>query len=154
MTTAAQLRAGRHLVSLSQVDIAELTGLSLPTIKRAESDRDVPVSGDAVVAIRAALEAAGVEFTNGRQPGVRFKGGASMNKTAREFDPAHWLNLLKRAGGKLRRESASRQLLPGKNEVETPETRAIWDEIKNNPNNWNAVWEYLIETRGAPSAFE
>jgi len=31
-------------------------------------------SGDKLAAIRAALEAAGVEFTNGASPGVRMKG--------------------------------------------------------------------------------
>ena len=56
-----------------QADIAMATGLSLPTIKRAESERKVSVSDDAVDAIRAALEAAGVEFTNGKQPGVRLQ---------------------------------------------------------------------------------
>jgi hypothetical protein len=45
----------------------------LPTIKRAESERAVSVSADALAAIRAALEAAGVEFTDGDQPGVRLR---------------------------------------------------------------------------------
>lgn len=73
--TAAQLRAGRHLASRSQAEVAEAAGLSLPTIKRAESDRDVPISPDAIAAIRAALEAAGVEFIaeNGGGPGVRLR---------------------------------------------------------------------------------
>jgi transcriptional regulator with XRE-family HTH domain len=69
------LRAARHLANLSQADVAEATGLSLPTVKRAESEREVSVSGDAVAAIRAALEAAGVEFIeeNGGGAGVRLK---------------------------------------------------------------------------------
>jgi transcriptional regulator with XRE-family HTH domain len=58
---------------LSQADIAKTTGLSLPTIKRAESEREVSVSTDAISTIRAALEAAGIEFTNGDQPGVRLR---------------------------------------------------------------------------------
>ena len=73
LISRAQLRAARHLVSLSQADIAATTGLSLPTIKRAESERAVSVSADALAAIRAALEAAGVEFTDGDQPGVRLR---------------------------------------------------------------------------------
>jgi transcriptional regulator with XRE-family HTH domain len=73
LKTSAQIRAARHLVSLSQADIAETTGLSLPTIKRAESDRDVSVSAEAIAAIRRALETAGVEFTNGDEPGVKLK---------------------------------------------------------------------------------
>lgn len=70
MPTPAQLRAARHLLSLSQAEIAEATGLSLPTIKRAESDREVSVSGQAVASIQAALEAAGVAFIEG---GVKLK---------------------------------------------------------------------------------
>jgi transcriptional regulator with XRE-family HTH domain len=73
MTSPAQLRAARQLANLSQVDIAKATGLSIPTIKRAESERDVSISGDAIDAIRSALEAAGVEFTNGGEPGVRLR---------------------------------------------------------------------------------
>ena len=75
MTTRAQIRAGRHLVGLSQAEIAETTGLSVPTIKRAESDRDVSVSPEAVEAIRRAIETAGVIFVeeNGEGPGVRLR---------------------------------------------------------------------------------
>ena len=49
--------------------------MSLPTIKRAESNRPVSVSDDAIAAIRRALERAGVKFieTNGGGPGVRLK---------------------------------------------------------------------------------
>jgi transcriptional regulator with XRE-family HTH domain len=75
LITPAQLRAARHLASLSQADIAKATGLSLPTIKRAESERVVPISEESVAAIRAALEAAGVEFIpeNGGGAGVRLR---------------------------------------------------------------------------------
>ena len=75
MPTAAQIRAARHLVGLSQADIATRTGLSLPTIKRVESDRTVSVSMEAAAAVRSALEAAGVIFVeeNGEGPGVRLR---------------------------------------------------------------------------------
>jgi transcriptional regulator with XRE-family HTH domain len=69
--TPAQFRAGRALANLSQADLATSTGLSLPTIKRVESDRDVSVSDDAIAALKLAIEEAGVEFTNGDRPGVR-----------------------------------------------------------------------------------
>ena len=61
------------MLGLSQADVAAATGLSLPTIKRVESDREVSVSADALAAVRAALESAGVEFTNGDQAGVRLR---------------------------------------------------------------------------------
>ena len=73
--TAAQIRAARQLVRVSQADIAEATGLSVPTIKRAESERDVAISSESISAIRKALEKAGGIFveSNGEGPGVRLK---------------------------------------------------------------------------------
>ena len=75
MITSAQLRAGRHLANLSQNEIAKASGLSVPTIARAESERDVSVSEGAISAIRRALEKAGVIFVeeNGEGPGVRLR---------------------------------------------------------------------------------
>jgi transcriptional regulator with XRE-family HTH domain len=75
LAESAQIRAARHLAGLSQADIAASTGLSLPTIKRAESERDVSVSAEALATIRAALEKAGVEFLdkNDGGHGVRLK---------------------------------------------------------------------------------
>ncbi|MET0574864.1 MAG: helix-turn-helix transcriptional regulator, partial [Mesorhizobium sp.] len=48
MITSAQLRAARNLIGLSQGQVAQTTGLSVPTVKRAESEKDVPVSRAAV----------------------------------------------------------------------------------------------------------
>jgi transcriptional regulator with XRE-family HTH domain len=75
LITSSQIRAARHLANLSQTDVAKATGLSLPTIRRAESEREVSVSTDAIEAIRSALEAAGVEFIaeNGGGAGVRLR---------------------------------------------------------------------------------
>ena len=75
MITPAQIRAGRHLAKLSQADIVEATGLSMPTVKRAESEREVSVSEATYDAIRRALEKAGVIFIeeNGEGPGVRLR---------------------------------------------------------------------------------
>ena len=77
---AAQIRAARALLDLSQAGLADLAGLSSMTIKRAEGSGSPPASASAVAAIRAALEAAGVEFIaeNGGGPGVRLRrpGGA------------------------------------------------------------------------------
>ena len=73
--TAAQIRAARTLVGLSQADIAKATGLSVPTIKRVESDRNLSVSEAAFAAVIAALEKAGIIFVveNGDGPGVRLR---------------------------------------------------------------------------------
>ncbi len=75
MITGAQLRAGRALVGLSQPDLAERSGVSTMTIKRAEGAGAPFPSTETIAKIRAALEAAGVEFIpeNGSGAGVRLK---------------------------------------------------------------------------------
>jgi transcriptional regulator with XRE-family HTH domain len=80
--TAAQLRAARALVGLDQRKLAELSGLSVPTIQRMEASEGV-IRGnvDSLVKLVAALDAAGIELIaegavsrNGGR-GVRLKGG-------------------------------------------------------------------------------
>lgn len=67
-----QVKAARSLLGWSQRDLARASGISEPTIKRLEaSDGDLGGRPSTAEAIRRALEAAGVEFTNGEQPGVR-----------------------------------------------------------------------------------
>jgi transcriptional regulator with XRE-family HTH domain len=68
-----QLRAARALLGWSQSDLAAKAGLSRGTVKRAETENDTPVSDEAKAMMKAALQAAGVEFTNGDAPGVRLR---------------------------------------------------------------------------------
>jgi predicted transcriptional regulator len=72
--TSEQVRAARALIRWEQRDLAETSKVSLPSIKRLETTPG-PLAAQArtVEALRAALEAAGVEFTNGDQPGVRMR---------------------------------------------------------------------------------
>jgi transcriptional regulator with XRE-family HTH domain len=72
--TGRQIAAARTLLGMNQADLAVRSNISAPTLKRMEGS-DGAASGlpNNVAAVRAALEAAGVEFTNGRQPGVRLK---------------------------------------------------------------------------------
>jgi transcriptional regulator with XRE-family HTH domain len=71
-----QLKAARALLAWSQERLAAVAGVSIPTIKRLES-QDGPLGGRGVTGakIRGALEAAGVEFIdeNGGGPGVRLR---------------------------------------------------------------------------------
>ncbi|WP_305970912.1 MULTISPECIES: DNA-binding transcriptional regulator [unclassified Mameliella] len=78
MTTPAQLRAARSMLELSQPELAAQAGVSVSTLKRAEGKIQPPASQDAIAAIRAALEAAGVEFIaeNGGGAGVRLSKGS------------------------------------------------------------------------------
>jgi transcriptional regulator with XRE-family HTH domain len=74
LRTKAQLRAARALLEWSQAVLAERSGISLPTIKRVEpGDGELVGQHSTITALERALEAAGVEFTNGGQPGVRMK---------------------------------------------------------------------------------
>jgi transcriptional regulator with XRE-family HTH domain len=68
-----QVKAARALLAWSQADLAARSGVSAPTIARLEADDGASLGGREGTAQRiiAALESAGVEFTNGGQPGVR-----------------------------------------------------------------------------------
>jgi hypothetical protein len=69
-----QIAAGRALLGLDQVTLAAQARISIATLRRMEASGET-VSGHVnnVDAVRRALEAAGVEFTNGDQPGVRLR---------------------------------------------------------------------------------
>ena len=73
--SAEQLRAARALLGWSQSQLAEKAGLSLPTVKRVETEQGPRVSDAARLALRVALESGGVEFIdeNGGGPGVRMR---------------------------------------------------------------------------------
>lgn len=75
MSKINQVRAARGLIGWSQTELAEAAGLSLPTVKRFETDNGVKVSDDAISKMVAALETAGVEFIpeNGGGAGVRLR---------------------------------------------------------------------------------
>jgi transcriptional regulator with XRE-family HTH domain len=63
MITAAQLRAARALLGIDQRKLAELSGLSLPTIQRMEaSDGVIRGNVDSLMKLVAALDGGGVEL--------------------------------------------------------------------------------------------
>ena len=63
MITAAQLRAARVLLGIDQRQLAELSGLSVPTIQRMEaSETMVRGNVDSLVKLIAAFDAAGIEM--------------------------------------------------------------------------------------------
>ena len=73
--TSELIRAARALLRWEQRDLAQASGVSLPTIKRLEVTPGVLAAhSSTVTALRTALEAAGIEFTNGDGSGVRLKG--------------------------------------------------------------------------------
>ena len=63
MITAAQLRAGRALLGIDQRQLAELSGISLPTIQRMEAtEGNVQGVIDSLTKVVEALNRAGIEL--------------------------------------------------------------------------------------------
>jgi hypothetical protein len=78
-----QIRAARALLRWSAEDLARESAVSVATIRRAElTDEETLMNAANDLAIRRALEAAGIEFIdeNGGGPGVRLK-KAPKNRT-------------------------------------------------------------------------
>jgi transcriptional regulator with XRE-family HTH domain len=83
LISAAQLRAARALLGVDQRQLADLCGLSLPTIQRMEASGDV-IRGnvDSLMKLIGALETSGVELigdgavSQGGGRGVRLKASA------------------------------------------------------------------------------
>jgi transcriptional regulator with XRE-family HTH domain len=80
MITAAQMRAARALLGMDQRQLAELSGVSLPTIQRMEaSDGNVRGVVDTLIKVVEAFERAGIELigdnaaSSGGGRGVRLK---------------------------------------------------------------------------------
>jgi hypothetical protein len=74
--TSAQIRAARALLRWSALDLAREAALGLATIRRAElAEGTTSMTAANDLAVRRALEAAGVEFIdeNGGGPGVRLR---------------------------------------------------------------------------------
>lgn len=80
--TAAQMRAARALLGIDQRQLAELAGVSVPTIQRMEASVDV-VRGnvDTLMRLLAALESAGVEVIN--EGAVSSDGGRGVRLRAK-----------------------------------------------------------------------
>lgn len=82
MITASQMRAARALLGIDQQSLADLAGVSLPTIQRMEASPD-NVRGvvSTLMKVLEALDKAGIELigdgatSNGGGRGVRFKEG-------------------------------------------------------------------------------
>jgi transcriptional regulator with XRE-family HTH domain len=87
MITAAQLRAARVLLGIDQRRLAELSGLSVPTIQRMEaSETMVRGNVDSLVKLIDALDAAGIEMidegavSHSQGRGVRLKASSGSTQ--------------------------------------------------------------------------
>ena len=70
MVTGRQIRAARGLVGWTVRTLAKKAKVSENTITNIETRR-YRGTVETLAALRAAFEKAGVEFTNGKRPGVR-----------------------------------------------------------------------------------
>ena len=76
MISSAQIRAARALLRWSAVELAEISGVGVATIRRLELVDGVPSSNARTLdALQKALEASGIEFvgTPDDAPGVRLR---------------------------------------------------------------------------------
>jgi transcriptional regulator with XRE-family HTH domain len=72
---AIQLRMARAAIGWGVRVLAEKAGVTANTVTRIENGSDAKQS--TIEALQRALEAAGIEFTNGDQPGVRLTKAAA-----------------------------------------------------------------------------
>ncbi len=86
MITSGQMRASRALVGLDQRALAELSGLSLPTIQRMEaSDGLVRGNVDSLMKLVNALHDAGIELI--ADGAISSQGGRGVRLVARAPKP-------------------------------------------------------------------
>jgi predicted transcriptional regulator len=72
MISPSQIRGARAMLGLTQADLAAKADISKTALISIETSMSDP-KASTLSAIQKALEAAGVEFTNGEQPGVRLR---------------------------------------------------------------------------------
>jgi predicted transcriptional regulator len=76
MIDAAQIRAARALLDVSQAELSKLASVSATTIKRLEAAPEIRGAAETLWKIQTALEKAGVEFIPADEhkgPGVRLR---------------------------------------------------------------------------------
>jgi len=82
VATSEQLRAARSLLDWTVRELAGQAGVHRNTITRAETAATAP--GHAIAKVVRSLEAAGIEFTAGGEPGVKLrKDGRGVGRPAR-----------------------------------------------------------------------
>ena len=74
LVAGPQLRAARAMAGLDQETLAKTAGVTANTVRRLEGmEGRLRATTTTVDALQRALEAAGIVFTNGDEPGVRMR---------------------------------------------------------------------------------
>lgn len=88
MITAGQMRAARGLLGIDQRRLAELSGLSLPTIQRMEaSDGVVRGNVDSLMKLIGALEQTGIELIGEGATSSNGGRGVRLTRPAAQIAP-------------------------------------------------------------------
>ena len=83
LITSEQIRAARALLRISVLEISQISGIGVATIKRVEASSGLPSANLRTIdSIKRALESAGIEFvgTPEDRPGVRLTRPESVAK--------------------------------------------------------------------------
>jgi predicted transcriptional regulator len=87
MMTSAQMRGARAMLGIDQRELAELSGVSLPTIQRMEaSDGNVRGLVDSLVKVIEAFDRAGIELIGDDMPSLAGGRGVRLKQSARRTD--------------------------------------------------------------------
>ncbi|MBL4842449.1 MAG: helix-turn-helix transcriptional regulator [Thalassospira sp.] len=90
MITAGQMRAARALLGIDQKTLAEMAGISVPTIQRMESSKgNVRGVVDTLAKVVDALDRAGIELIGDQAPSIATGRGVRLKEP--EMRPA-WDN--------------------------------------------------------------
>jgi transcriptional regulator with XRE-family HTH domain len=81
MIKPEQIRGARAMLGMTQAELAKRAGVSITGLDDLEKG-GADAKASTLSAIRHALESAGIDFTNGDQPGVR------LRKSGARGDPA------------------------------------------------------------------
>ena len=98
---AIQIRMARAAIGWGVRELAKKAGITANTVTRIENGADAKQS--TMDRLQSALEAAGVEFTNGDQPGVRLT-KATTPRSAESASPSRPTATAKVARGKTGKE--------------------------------------------------
>jgi len=85
LITSEQIRAARAILRIAALDLANLSGVGVATIKRVEAGPGIPLTQVRTLdQIKKALENAGIEFigTPDDRPGVRLRSPAARPDSA------------------------------------------------------------------------
>jgi transcriptional regulator with XRE-family HTH domain len=72
MLKPEQIRGARAMLGLTQAEVAKRAGISTTGLNNIERGASDP-KASTLTAVQHVLEAAGIEFTNGGEPGVKLR---------------------------------------------------------------------------------